>query len=118
MKRFSLVVRNILTLNEFERLTKSLDDYDLIGYVFEKGTYDEKTHEAMFPSYEEQRWDKHESRMIAISEANPNFVFQLTIADGDQYVRKYIKNGYGETCHGEVVFECPSHIDWDKYLKF
>lgn len=118
--RYSLNVRNIRTEEQFKNLEKTLKMYDLIRYVFETGFYDPKHNEAEFQCYEEQKWIDHERDMEEIAEKFPDMYFRLNGIGQDigDYWCEYYHNNQSENCIGEIVYEQPRKIEWDKELVF
>lgn len=118
MNNFSLVVRNIKNLNEFQKLSDSVKELDLERYVFDVGAYYSKEKEAIFSCWESQEWREYNGQMIVLSEKHPKMTFELTIQHEDTFWRIYYKDGSTETCNGEVIFEQPVKIKWDELLAF
>lgn len=118
MRNYSLVVRNVKTLEEFQALSDTLDEFDLKRYVFDSGGYYQKDKEAIFNCWEAQEWKMHHGQMIILSEKYPKMTFELTCQQEDAFVRIYYKDGDAETCYGEVIFEKPRKIKWDTLLAF
>ena len=56
--------------------------------------------------------------MTIISEKYPNMIFELTCQEEDTFWREYYQDGQKEICFGEVIFEKPRKLDWDKLLVF
>ena len=118
MTDFSLVVRNVKDFEEFEKLNKVLDQEDLFRYVFDEGKYYKKEKEAIYDSWEEQKWLYYEGEMIIVSEKFPDMTFELTCQDKERFWRVYFKDGQTELCIGEITFEKPKQIVWDQLLTF
>ena len=115
---YSLVVRNVKNIDLYHQLSRLLEAMDLIKYVFNSGSYDIKTKEAIFDSWEEQKWDSFFGQMVNLSEMLPKMTFELTMQDGDSFSRMYFKDGISETCYGEVIYEAPKKIKWDSLVIF
>ena len=118
MTSYTLAVRGVKNLSEYQDLSESTEEFDLQKYVFDTGAYYEKEHEAIFSSWEPQEWRSHDSHMTIISEKYPNMIFELTCQEEDTFWREYYQDGQKETCFGEVIFEKPRKLDWDKLLVF
>ncbi len=112
MNGYSLVVQNVKTYKEFEKLSDSLEKFDLIKYVFDAGTYFKKENEAMFCSWEEQKWEGYNGQMIIISEMFPQMIFELTVRCAEIFWRVYYQDGKTEICMGGVVYERPRETLW------
>jgi len=117
MMNYSLVVRNVKSIEEYQHLHRILEAMDLINYVFEKGEY-YPSKEAVFNSCEEQNWNSFLGDMINISELFSEMVFELTIQAGKTFSRMYFKDGVSETCYGEVIYEAPKKIEWNSLVVF
>ncbi len=118
MTNYSLVVRNVKNLEDFESLDAALEEFDLYRYVFDTGAYYHKEKEAIFSCWEAQEWQKYDGQMIVLSEKFPKMTFELTCQCGDSFWRVYYKDGAKEQCSGDVVFEKPRKIAWDALLAF
>ena len=118
MKNYSLAVRGVENVDEFQRLSDSIDEFDLTRYVFDTGAFFQKEHEAIFSTWEAQEWCSHEGQMLILSEKYPKLTFELTCQEEDNFWRVYYKDGQTEECVGCVVFEQPKNIQWDSLLAF
>ena len=118
MTNYSLVVRNVKNMEQYELLSSAIEEFDLEKYVFDTGAYFSKEKEAIFSTWEEQSWPSHHGQMIIISEKFPKMTFELTMQEGDCFSKTYYKDGSFENCIGEVIFEQPKKIEWDKLLAF
>jgi len=118
MKNYSLVVRNVKNLEEFQKLSDSIEELDLYRYVFDTGAYYKKEKEAIFCCWEQQEWRNYEGQMIILSEKYPKMTFELTCEEQQTFWRIYFKDGTTETCIGSVVFEKPKKIEWDSLSVF
>lgn len=115
---FSLTIRNIRNLKEYNKLLSSINKFDLINYVFDDGKYEPENHQAVFSSWDEQKWERHYGQMIILSEEHPTMTFELTCQDGIMFWKEYYKDGTEENCSGDVVFEVPKKIKWDSLVNF
>ena len=113
MTNFSLEVQNVKSEKEFKELFETLNEFDLYRYVFDTGSYYKNDKEAVFKSWEEQKWEHYEGQMIIISEKFPNMTFELTCRDCERFWRIYFKDGITELCIGDVIFERPNQIKWN-----
>ena len=118
MRNYSLVVRNVRCHSQYLLLSSAIEEFDLEKYVFDTGAYFSKENEAIFSTWEEQNWTNYHSQMIILSERFPKMTFELTVQDGDCFSRTYYKDGTFEVCIGEVIYERPKEIEWDKLLTF
>lgn len=117
---FSLSVRNIRSMNEFDRLNtllmgdKSLGIDSVIHYALDNGIFNEEQHTAQFDPTDAVRWSSHEEDMIAISKQLPDMTFRLSGEEefGDERWEKYFKNGICEECYEERSIPKPQRIDW------
>lgn len=118
MRNYSLIIRNVKNVEQFQRLSEGLEEFDLQRYVFDTGTYFKKEKEAVFSCWEPQEWKNYRGQMIILSEKYPKMTFELTCQEEDVFWREYFKDGGTEQCIGEVVFEKPKRIEWDTLLAF
>ena len=118
MINYSLAVRNVKNLDQYQLLSDALEELDLERYVFDDGAFFSKEKEAIFSTWEEQNWSNHHSQMIILSEKFPKMTFELTMQERDCFNRIYYKDGSFENCIGEVLFERPKKIEWDALLAF
>jgi len=118
MMNYSLTVRNVANINDFQVLSERLEEFDLTRYVFDTGAYFKKQKEAIFKTWEEQEWQNYNDCMIMLSEKLPEMTFELTVQMGEQFWKIYYKDGIAETCFGTVIFETPKKIAWDSLLVF
>jgi len=118
MTNYSLAIRNVKSIDQYQQLCRILEAMDLINYVFEKGNYYQNSKEATFGCCEEQNWESCFGQMINISEMFPQMIFELTMQQEDNFSRVYFKDGSSETCYGEVIYEAPKKIAWESLVVF
>lgn len=116
----TMTVRNVLNKDQYEALKEEMESRDLIGYAFDEGSYDEKNHEVFFGCYDSAKWYDHPTDMVAIAEKFPNMFFELCGAGEEfgDFWKEYYHDMDVETCRGDVVFEKPHKIPWDRLIKF
>ena len=116
--KHSLTALNVRDEEQFNEITEEMKKRDLIGYAFVHGCY--AGHEAFFDPYDFVKWYNHRSDMIAIAEKFPNVYFELEGwgEDHGDFWREYYHDMESESCYGEVVFERPRKIQWDKAMVF
>ena len=115
---YSLVVRDVKNIEKYYQLSRVLEAMDLRKYVFDEGVYYKENSEAVFKTWEEQKWDSYFGQMINISEMFPEMTFELTMHVDDVFSRVYFKDGISETCYGEVLYEVPKKIKWNELTIF
>lgn len=108
---FKLQIRNIKSSQDFESVQKSLENKDLIKYVFEDGVYEKESERALFSEFEEQKWTTEETDMREISKRYPEMLFILICRNENKHWRSYYLNGFCETCSGHIVYESPRWIN-------
>lgn len=118
---YSLYARNIKDEQEYNKLIKTLTEYELIADndhygVFYKGHYDEISHTAHFSPEDEAKWYDHTYDMVKISKLFPDVIFQLS-GEGeerDDMWHEYFHNGESEECRGHIVYDKPAYIEWEE----
>lgn len=118
--KYSLSVRNIKSEQRFNELVQFLKNKDIIHYAVCDGEYFEDSNEALFACFEDVKWYDHVDQMITVAEKFPEMYFQLE-GQGEEtgdFWRMYFHDMDIETCLGEVVYEQPNKIDWDKVAVF
>ena len=118
--KFELTVRNIESLRQFEELTEILEDRELLLYAFNPGVYYLDDKEASFATYDEVEWKDYPAEMVMISEKFPRMYFELEGCGQDvgDFWKAYFHDGECEMCRGEIVYEQPKKMQWDKLLSF
>lgn len=108
----NMIVKNVKE-SEFESLKNALRECDLIGYVFDSGSYNKHIEKAFFYEYDVQKWYDQEADMQEISKKFPKMVFEISCVgeDYDQW-KNYYQNGKSEFCAGHLTFDKPSTINW------
>lgn len=102
------------TQDRFAELQAYLKKKELIAYVFEDASFNESTDkEAVFFSWDQQKWYEHEEDMLEISVKFPEMTFQLyCFGEDDSHWKEYYQNGISEECVGRLVFDKPETIQW------
>ena len=120
MTEHNLSARNIKDMNQFLELNDELKNREIIGYALEDGVYDKYGKTAEFNCFEPCKWYKHSEDMVMIAEKFPNIYFELE-GNGESFGdfwREYYHDMDVERCNGEIVYEQPKKIQWNKLLRF
>ena len=118
--QYALTARCLENKSQYKELVEELEKRDLVRYAFDDGIYSDRHNykEAKFYPYEAVGWGDHAKDMVMLSEKFSNVYFELS-GDGEDFGdfwKEYYHDGECEFCRGEIVYEQPRKVQWDKLL--
>jgi len=111
---FTLEVRNVTSVQDFNKLVSRMREKDLIYYALDEGHYDERLATAYFDPWGQVKWYDHTELMSDIAREFPSFIFRLYGVGelNDDLWYEYYHDCDVEYCPAEITFPKPKQIEW------
>lgn len=113
--RHTLTVRGLESQEQFQDLTNSLIEFEILDYALLRSRWSGVLGtEMFFDTYEEVKWYNHITQMTEISKRFPTLTFLLEGAgeSNDDMWQEYYHNGEHERCEAVISFPKPQTIVW------